>query len=430
MKIKNIDILNEILTEQMNHWMLIPVVLTVVGASYKYTTKVGLYFWLWALCGLFPFLFFLIRSKAGSFFSLLLLHLVAAVPLPAVFLMWGSNMSFYICTFCAVGHMIFSFAISFGTDSSYMKPFHPVAGILLSALSMIMLRYLNVTGWDIYFVTPLVGSLALYSLTVYIRQYLEFLSVNENSAGHMPAVEMFRSGFKLVSSFVFVGAAILLVFANIGNYTAIWTALKSNMLRLFRYLLSLLAKDEYKIQEPLTEVDPSMFDLPVQTGEIPKPGLLSQILEIAAYVICGVFLAACMIIALIRLLLFLRMHLLKSMQHKRAREQELEPNFDVREKCGIERIPIKRKHLKEILSPAQRIRKLYKKRVLESVSELTDGNQQKLRILTPKECGKRLNEEEMACIYEQVRYSNSEATVDTLRRMKNALRHKRNDATT
>lgn len=429
MKIKNIDILHEILTEQMNHWMLIPVALTVVGASYKNVTKVGAYFWLWALCGLFPFLFFLIRSKVGSFFSLLLLHLVAAVPLPAMFRLWGSNMAFYICTFCAVGHMIYSFAIFLGTDSSYMKPFHPVAGILLSVFSMTMLRYLNITGWDIYFVAPLVGSLALYSLTVYIRQYLEFLSVNGNSAGHMPAAEMFRSGFKLVSLFVLIGAVFLLICANIGNYTSLWTTIKGSVIQFLRYLFSLLPQGEPELQEPLTEVDPSMFDLPVQTGELPKPGLISQILEIAAYVICGVFLAVCMIIALIRLLLFLRMQILKSMQHRRAREQELEPNLDVREKCGIERIPIKRKQLKEILSPAQRIRKLYKKRVLASVSELTDGNQQKLRILTPKECGKRLDEEEMAHIYEQVRYSNNEATADTLRRMKNALRHKVNNST-
>ena len=429
MKIKNIDILHEILTEQMNHWMLIPVALTVVGASYRDVTKVGPYFWLWALCGLFPFLFFLIRSKVGVFFFLLFLHLVAAVPLPAMFWLWGSNMSFYICIFCAVGHMIYSFAIYFGTDSSYMKPFHPVVGILLSAFSMIMLHYMKVTGWDIYFVAPLVGSLALYSLTVDIRQYLEFLNVNKNSAGHLPAAEMFRSGFKLVSAFVLIGAFFLLICANIGNYATLWTAFKSNMTRFLRYLFSLLPDGEPKLQEPLTEVDSSMFDLQAQTGELPQPGHLSQILEIAAYVICGVFLAACMIIALIRLLLFLRVQLSKRIQRRIAREEELEPNLDVREKCGIERIPIKRKRLTEVLSPAQRIRKLYKKRVLSSVRELTDGSQQKLRILTPKECGKRLNEEEMAQIYEHVRYSNSEATADTLRRMKNALRNKGHDST-
>lgn len=429
MKIKSIKFLNEILIEQMNHWMLIPVVLTVVGASDRYTTNVGPYFWLWALCGLFPFLFFLIRRKDRSFFSLLLLHLVAAVPLPAMFFQWGSNISFYICTFCAVGHMIFSFAIYLGTDSFYMNPFHPVVGILLSVLSLTMLRYLKVTGWDIYFVAPLVGSLALYSLTVYIRQYLEFLQVNEKSAGHLPAAEMFRSGFKLVTTFVLFGAVFLLIFANIGNYAALWTALKSNMIRFLRYLFSLLPKGEPELQEPLTEVELSMFDLPAQTDELPKPGLLSMILEIAAYVIFGIFLAACTIIVLIRLLVFLRMQLAKGKQRRRAKEQELEPNLDVREKCGIERIPIKRKHLTEILSPAQRIRKLFKKRVLASAQELTDGNKQKLRILTPKECGQRLDEEQMAQIYEQVRYSNSEATADTLRRMKNALRHKGHNTT-
>lgn len=423
MKTKNIELLHEILTEQMNHWLLFPCALTIWGISERYTGKVGPIILLWVLCGLFPFLFFVIRSRIDGFFKFMFLHLAVSAPGTVILFLLDRMILLFICSACAVGYMIYSLIVYLNDDKPDTVPLHPVVGMLLSAFSILLLRYQNIIGWDLYFVVPLVAALALYALTLYIRQYMEFLTVNASSAGHLPAADMFRSGFLLVSGFVLCGAVILLTFANVGNYGPLWMTIKRWLRDSLRSMFSGLPQSEPNDLAPLTEVEIEPTEIIPQVTEIGQPALIWQILEIAAYVVVSCFLAFCLIVFLFRMIQFLRFRFARSIQGRKT-EQELEPDMDVREKCGIERITAKRRNLSELLSPAQRIRRLYKKRILASVQELTEGSRQRLRILTPRECGRRLEEEGMAQIYEQVRYSNSEATADTLRQMKNALRHK------
>lgn len=423
MKIKNIDLLHEILTEQMNHWLLFPCALTIWGLAERYTGKVGPMLLLWMLCGALPFLFFIIRSRVDGFFSFMFLHLTVSAPGPVVLFLLDRMVLLFICIACAIGYMVYSLTVFLNEDKPDTAPLHPVIGMMLSAVSILLLRYQNITSWDLYFVVPLVVSLALYALTLYIRQYMEFLAVNANSAGHLPAAEMFRSGFLLVSGFVLGCAVILLTFANVGNYGPLWMAIKRWIRDSLRSLFSGLPQSDPNNLAPMTEAEMEPTEIIPQTVEFSQPALIWKILEIAAYVIVSIFLACCLIIFLFKMIQFLRLRFARSLQVRKP-EQEIEPDLDVREKCGIERISSKRRNLSELLSPAQRIRRLYKKRILASAQELTEGNRQRLRILTPKECGKRLEEEQMAQIYEQVRYSDSEATADTLRQMKNALRHK------
>lgn len=423
MKTKNIEFLHEILTEQMNHWLLFPCALTIWGITERYTAKVGPILLLWVLCGLFPFLFFIIRSRFDGFFKLILLQLAVAAPGTVILFLLDRTILLFIHSACAVGYMVFSLIIYLNDDKPDTIPLHPVVGMLLSAFSILLLRYQNISGWDLYFVVPLVAALALYALTLYIRQYMEFLAVNSRSAGHLPAAEMFRSGFLLVSGFVLSGAVILLIFANVGNYGPLWTTIKRWLRDSLRSMFSGLPRSDPNDLAPLTEAEMEPTEIVPQITEISQPALIWQIFEIAAYVVVSCFLAFCLIVFLFRMIQFFRLRFTRSVQGRKP-EQEFEPDLDVREKCGIERIAAKRRNLSELLSPAQRIRRLYKKRILASAQELAEGSRQRLRILTPRECGRRLEEEQMAQIYEQVRYSNSEATADTLRQMKNALRHR------
>ena len=73
--VKKINFLLEILTEQMNHWLLFPCILTIWGLAGRYTGKVGPMVLLWVLFSLFPFLFYIIRSRDYGFFMTLSLHL-------------------------------------------------------------------------------------------------------------------------------------------------------------------------------------------------------------------------------------------------------------------------------------------------------------------------------------------------------------------
>lgn len=421
MKNRKLDLLRELLTEQMNHWLLFPMALMVMGLSGRYSRQGGPAVALWALCGLLPLLFFIIRDRFHRFFTFLLLHL--AVTVPVVLLPTDHSINHFLYVACAVGYMIHSYYIRLKRDSPYTTPIHPGIGMMLAAASIMLQHYQGEKGWDFYYVSGLVGALALYVLILYIQQYQDFLAVNESSAGHLPAAEMFRSGFLLVLCYVVLGAVFLLLCANIGNFGSLWAMVKGWLRNLLSRLVSLPVQEE-QVDQLMPEMEMPMDDFNAQLPEAKGPFLFWQILEIVALVFMTVALVVFAVRLLIAVILLIRKRFAQALGRSKG-GQEVEEDMDFREKCGVTAIPLKRRSLTDFLSPAQRIRRLFKKRLLADVHFLAEGKPQRLGLYTPRECGERLEEEQMAKIYEQVRYSDIEATTDTLRQMKRALHQKK-----
>lgn len=420
MKLRKLDLLQEFLAEQMNHWMLFPAALIVMGLSGMYARRGGPNVVLWALCGLLPPLFFLVRDRIERFFPFLLLHI--AVAALAFFLPLGNSIERFLCVACSIGYLIHSFYVRMKGESPYTAPFSPAVGVILSAVSILLQHYQGESGWDAWHVISLVFCLAIYALILYIRQYKDFLAVNESSTGYLPAAEIFRSGFLLVLVYVVPGALLLILCANIGDLGYLWTAFKHWLVSVLRSLFSGM-NAESQIVEPVPETEMPVENFTPQIMDAPETFLIWRILEIAALIVMSVALVFFLTWVVIALIQFIRHRFARGFRHKKKKQND-ELEIDVREKCDIESIPFRRRRLTEFLSPAQRIRRLFKKRLLADVQFLADGNLGKLGLLTPKECGKRLEEEQMARIYEQVRYSDKEATNDTLRQMKKALRNK------
>lgn len=422
---KKIELLLEILTQQTNHWMLFAPALTVWGLAAGYERGAGVLLLLWAVCGVLPAVCSCLRRKLDGFFKLLFSHLAVCAALPAALYVLGGSVTVFLTGVCAAGYLVQSFLIRAGRTEERPSPIHPALGVLTAGACVFLLRYQKVQGWELWYVVPLGGALALYALTLYIRQYLEFLSVNEGSAGHLPASEMFRSGFLLVFVFVAACAAVSLFLVNLGNYGAWWIALKRMVRNVLR---SLFHASPQEAPAPMEILQEPQFpaQLVPQTVEMKEPALIWRILELAAYTAASCLLAFGLLVFLFRLFQILRRHFFhKVPRTQKEQDRAVEP--DRREKCDIQPIPAKGRRLSEYLSPAQKIRRLYKKRILASAGELTEGRKERLCVLTARECGERLGEEPMAQIYEQVRYSNEPATADTLRRMKDALRHKGSD---
>lgn len=420
MKLRKLDLLHEFLSEQMNHWLLFPAALIVMGLSGMYARRGGPNIVLWALCGLLPPLFFLVRDRIERFFPFLLLHI--AVAAPAFLLPLGNSIERFLCVACSIGYLIQSFYVRMKGESPYTAPFHPAVGVLLSAVSILLQRYQGESSWDAWHVISLVFCLAIYALILYIQQYKDFLAVNESSTGYLPAAEMFRSGFLLVLVYVVPGALLLILCANIGDLGYLWAAFKRWLVSALRHLFSGM-NAENQMTEPIPEAEMPVEEFTPQIMDVPETFYVWRILEIIALIVMSVALVFFLVWIMIALIQFIRHRFARGFRH-RKKKQDDELEIDVREKCDIESIPFRRRRLTEFLSPAQRIRRLFKKRLLTNVQYLADGNPQKLSLLTPKECGERLEEEQMARIYEQVRYSDKEATNDTLRQMKNALRRK------
>lgn len=419
MNIRKLEILHEIITAQMNHWLLYPAALAVMGIAVKYMHRPGPNVALWALCGLLPLLFFLVRDRIKRFIPFVLLHLVITVSV--LFLAPFRTAEFFVCAACGLGYLIHSFMIGMKADRPYTEPLHPVFALLVSAISIFLLHYLDHREWDAYFVIVLVCVLALYALALYIRQYLEFLTVNESSAGYLPVTEMFRSGFGLVTGYAVLGVVVLILCGNAGNYDFVWEAVKRFFLAIMRSLAPLFRYENLE-QDILTESEMAPSEFMPGGTDSPALRFFWRIMEVVGLVVLAVALVYFVIRGMIFLVRFLRERFAHLFAQKKS-IQEGTDVVDIRERCGTStRDPSKRRRLTELLSPEQRIRRLYKKHILAAASTLTKGDARALRLLTPKECGQRLKEEQMAVIYEQTRYSEQEATQDTLRRMKNALR--------
>lgn len=428
MNTKKLLYITEILAEQINHWALFPVIMIVTGTASTFIDGIddSPNVLMWVLCSLFPLAFFILREKAKHFFPFFLLHVAVG---SLSFLLPGRNMiERVLAVFLAACYMLYSFSKFFKESDNMTEPFSPVVPLVVSSIAIFLQNYQGQSSWDAVYVEILVGVLALFAIDKYIRNYLVFLTVNESSASTMPASDMFRSGIGLVSGYTLFGAGFLLLVGGDGWAASLREGLRSLLLwivRSFFHLLALLIPSGEQPEEIVETPQPAASG-GFENG-LPEAGetfLLWRILEVVAT------------IALVGLLLFLIFKgLLTLIKFVRRRFAEIVGltaqdipkgrEIDVREKCEIEksRGRKEKKSVMLFLSPYERVRRLYKKKVqscaLELIEDAGGRKTEMLKFLTARECADKLQLSALADIYEQTRYSGRETTRETVRQMKN-----------
>ena len=426
MKIKKIERINDILIIQMNHWALYPVALTIMGLAGSYTgegSPVGI---LWGICGLMVIFYYFLRERVERLFLFMVLHLALVLLFFVLPVRTGAGR--FLCAACGIGYFIQSMAKRFRERVPGTSAFSPVAAIGISVVCIFLQHYQGRFDWDFYYVLALVSVLALYLVTCYIRKYLEFLAVNASSTGYLPAADIFRSGMGLVGGYTVLGTVILLFCTNFDWLRGVWNSLKSVVVSILRFVFSLLLRDAIVEDEELIQETPSAgaMQMPL-LPEASEPFLLWQILEVVFVTAVSCVVLYFAVKLFIRLIKFVRQRFAEGFGQRKDREIG-EEDVDVREKCDLAKPAVRegqKRTLFGFLTLEQRIRKLYKKKILASAFELTDGGKDdvgSLMLLTARECGERLGAIDMSDIYEQVRYSDKEATQETLRRMKEACK--------
>ena len=423
MKKEKLRLINELLIQQMNHWTLSHAAFVVLGVSCAYSGKSSPNIALWALCGLLPVLFYFIREKAERFWVFFLLHVLAAAGagwlLPA-----GDIAERILCVACAAVYALTSFFRRLRDNGWYTQPFPPAAGVVLAFFAVLFQHSHGMPGWDRLHVLVLVLCIGVYHVIVYMRRYLEFVSVNAESAGCLPAEDMFRSGMSMAAGYAILVSVLLFFLTDtvkIGNLYEQIRALLSKALRaVLSFVLSLLsAAPQAQMPDEVTAVSQSAgYETPVFLAVLLK--ILSVLLTAAAIVIIVLF----VVNALIELLRFLRRRFGEERIGAGA-EAERE-NQDVRERCEPRAsAPAGRGgRALAFLSPAERVRRMYRKRVQASAKELVEAfglpDAKALNRLTARECAEALDAGEMAEVYESVRYCPGEADRQTVRRMRRA----------
>lgn len=414
MNIKKIQFINEIMTEQMNHWLLYPLILTVMGVCRAMAGIGEPFLAMWALCSLIPLAFFLFRCKLKNLILFALAHLgVAAL----VFAASGADLlTRIVCVACVIGYVIHSFLLRLKEQSVYSNGFPLPFGVVVSAAASLFQYYQGTRGWENYYHFTLIACIALYFIIYYVDHYLDFLSMNKSSAGFLPAAEMFHSGMGLVLVYTLLGIGILLFSTQFEWLADILRPIKDLLLRFLRFLFSRAPQGGEEIA-PVEEAMPQggMGDM-----GFPEGGESFWLWEVLEHVMMAAFVIA--LLAGAGVLLWKLFKLIQKYMTFRYQEEGVETSeaFDLREKCGIEKdTQRKAQGLFSALSPRERVRKLYKKRLSAAArAQAQDGSGLDAR--TAREWARTLSLDGMADIYEKARYTDQEISNADVKRMKEA----------
>ena len=431
MKQTRILMIDELLVTQINHWSLFPVMAAITGLTMQFTGAQRPNLLLWALCGLLPFLLFLVREKSRRFLPFFALHLLLAGV--TAFLPAGNIVDRIFAVFCGIFYLIYSLYLHFAPDSSGydIKYASPIV-VLLSAGSFLLQHYQGAefagaaagsTGnaaTQMYYIVPLIAVLAMYFISYYLESYLDFLRLNTETTGYLPEREMFRSGIRLVLLYT-AGAGLLLFFtSNIGWLSAILRILQETAKTILRFLVSLFPESSSEEEILLEEQMQGQGEMP-----LPQEGESFWLWDVLAAVVCAgmlVFAAFLLCKALRRLFFYLREHF------GRARVEAAKEDaavFDIRERCEVATGGTRRafSSLFKRLSPSERIRRYYKQRVLADRKLLTkSGSTSELSLYTAREYADKAGIPVMAAIYEKARYSSTGADLDDAKKLRQALR--------
>lgn len=418
---ERVKLVIEILTSQMNHWILFMLVMTVRGISMGLmgnSTGDEPDFLLWTVCGLVPIALFLIRYSAERFQPFLLYHGGILAVLSAAALLYRNGA--IICVICAVVYTTCSFKMRLGEKSAvYSEGIHPLAAVGLSAAANFLFHIEDgMPDWDKYYLFILIGVLACYLIIYYLKHYLNFLRVNESSTGYLPAGEMLSAGIGLILPYMLFGVLILLLSLNVDWLEPIFRVLAKGLKEILRFIFRLLSVSD-AAEEPIS--------VEKYGGHVPEAEMLSPpeaeshwLWEVLEYVVLILFACGCvfaLIAGLKRLVRYLREHFGKNAAGGNIITGP-EDVFDVREKCSIEKSSPGSKSLSLFrrFTPVERVRRLYKKKVLSGKTVIKDRGV--LKVMTARECGEVLSLPDMATIYEQARYSDRKITSEDVRCMK------------
>lgn len=431
MNLKKLQYVNEFLIEQMNHWLFFPLALRFSGVqALPMDFRILQFLFLWMLLGLFPLVFFVLRTKLKSLFYLLLLQIAAAVPIVLAgtffFLsdLYLSSLAQIICTITAIVYILHSMFlfVKFREPLTRQMPFP--AGV---AVVVVAMQGTDRAEWVNCYIFPMILCIGLYFVTMYIQRYIEFLKVNSSSAGTLPAEEMLHSGLGLAAGYTVFGTVVLLILSSgswLGRFTAF---LKDTFAKFTRWLkawvkewlrerLAMSSDADIRDKDSAPDKELPRF---LQKMELNETSWLWRVLEYVFWIILLLVLLTALVVLIRGLIRYLQKIVLLRIHLPMIGDEEA---FDIREKCdegGRER---KRPKRFGPLSYGDRIRRLYKKKLLSCTGQMTPQDSGRLGIYTAREWEDKLSTQGMADIYERARYTGQEMTAEDLSKMRESCR--------
>lgn len=425
---KKLQYINEFLTEQLNHWLLFPFALFFSAFAWRTLHFSVLWIvFLWGICSFLPLAFFILRLKAKSLASFLILQPVTSLlPLGIATAVLLSNGYLFrlgqiICIGCAISYMFYSTLVYLKKKDAFTVSMQLSVGVAVAAGCIFLeaASGIDTAARMSYYIFPLIVSIGLFFIIIYIQRYIDFLNVNKSSAGYLPAAEMFHSGFGLAAGYTILGVAAMLVLAGGPWLGRLSTSLKMLFENILKWIVAKMKKTPTEDSIPIHENPGGM------SGYLPEFKLNDtfRLWTILEYVFIFALLAVLLFLFVKALVKFIRY--LQGLALSRMRQPDMDDGeaFDIREKCDIgDKTDRKKQKRFGPFSHSERIRRLYKKKLLSSTGQMTSAESKMLGIYTAREWEQKLSTLGMAAVYEQARYSGQEMTAEDVKRMKDACR--------
>lgn len=316
-----------------------------------------------------------------------------------------------------VGYLFRSCWLRIRTADQKEKGMYPAFAVGIIAVSFMIAGHSGLSKkngtWDIYYIMAAVATLGLFFIKFYLEHYLYFLVVNDSSAGYLPAREIFRSGVKMALLYTAAGVAVLFLTSGMEWLAGLMGKLGNWLLLLLKRLLRGI-NDEPAEEEILPQTGLEAAPPPVL--EAAEPSRILVILQ-QIFLLAVVFL---ILTAVVLGILFLIHYLLVRFRNKaQTDELVLEEVSDVREKFQEEKPDRRKKSSFDFLKPRERIRRIFKKRVLNGKNEIMKKRKGRfLQYLTARECTDSLEQELLGNLYEKARYSEEECTIQDVRALR------------
>ncbi|MBR4343089.1 MAG: hypothetical protein IKP88_10395 [Lachnospiraceae bacterium] len=414
-KEKTLIMVREIIVTQTNHW-------SVFGLAYGLSVMLSEVYGIgrlsligWGLMGIGLILNYFIRIKTDKLLLSIPLHflvvlLMAAAALPEL-LFCGLHAVFAL--FYAVLSILKQNGGLEQEDDSYPIP---VISLLICVpfFVLVITNYPEVTEM---YRNLLICLFSMFFMQHYFGRYTKFVRLNERSAGFFPKSEIMGAGLKNVIIYVGISAGIFFIIANMDSLTRLWEFISGKIGYYFKQLLKKIFSNPDKTPPESTPLDYNDFDsLTTQLGqgELREQSLFGRIME------------KVIIILLILLILYalykLALKILSLLNFKIDQPGVVVDNVvtDVRESCDKASLKEnKKRQFKLFLTPAEKIRREYKKTTKEKVFRICkSGDTGRLAYFTSGECGTAMNRRDMADIYDRARYSDQEITEKDAEAMK------------
>lgn len=409
MKKRAIEIASDLLLSFQNHCAMAAIAMTLTGVCGFDTPLLGLWIALWGI----PVYLYVTRLRVQNFFGFFFVQLLPVVVACVVKAPTGLKLIILCMT---VFYVISSIKVRFAEIPAEMV-FMPVVSVCIIGGTYIVEDFFLAKGWGKHYLFLAFLYLIIYFFYYFLSRYLSFVLVNKNSASNIPELEILVSGMKQTGVYVTCGITIMLLSVNIEWLSYIIGVLGRGILAVIRFFVSFLVLDTTEPEKtPQAQGNSGGMEGFLEKGEAHPFWIFLEKVVMAAVLIGMVVLV---IVGIIKGYQFLR----KNFRKIEKKHQEMQDGIDIRESCEIESAGGERLRWFSFLNNTEKIRKIYRKRVLKNKSLIVgEAGSKELEYLTAKECCDKISADSLKAIYEKARYSNESITAEDVRLVKTAER--------